>query len=119
MLYGLIFTATHCHSNGTTFKAFVAKLAIAGLFISRCCSPCFGQCFTTSLRMVKDSLKEYSSPNLRGDHDEIKAMQRMNLYTACVNARHLLWPIGRMIELKIADSTVKEWSDQTTFTTNL
>ena len=118
MLYGLIFTATHCHSNGTTFKAFVAKL-LRDYSSQRYCLSCLGQCFTTSLRTVKDSLKEYSSPNLRGDHDEIKAMQRMNLYTACVNARHLLWPIGRMIELKIADSTVKEWSDQTTFTTNL
>jgi len=118
MLYGLIFTTTHYHSNGKIFKAFMAKL-LRDYSSQRYCLSCLGQCFTTSLRTVKDSLKEYSSPNLRGDHDEIKAMQRMNLHTACVNARHLLWPIGRMIELKIADSTVKEWSDQTTFTTNL
>jgi hypothetical protein len=26
MLYGLIFTTTHYHSNGKIFKAFVAKL---------------------------------------------------------------------------------------------
>ena len=61
---------------------------------------------TTNLRTMKDPLEEYSSLNLRGDHDEIEAMQQMNLHTACVNARHLLWLI-RMIELRVADIAAK------------
>lgn len=118
MLNGLIFTATHCHSNGATVKAFVAKL-LRDYSSRDAVRLVLDKAFTTSLKSVKDSLEEYSSPNLRGDHDEIEAMQRMNLHTASVNARHLLWLIERMIELKVADSAVKEWSDQATFTANL
>jgi hypothetical protein len=73
MLHGLIFTATHCHSNGATVKAFVAKL-LRDNSSRDAVRLVLDNTFTTSLRTVKDSLEEYSNPNLRGDHDEIEAM---------------------------------------------
>eukprot|EP01018_Ginkgo_biloba_P002030 Gb_05366 [translate_table: standard] len=118
MLNGLIYTATHSHSNGATVKAFVSKLLHD--YSSRdAVRLVLNNAFMTSLKTVKDSLEEYSSPSLRGDHDEIEAMQRMNLHTAVVNGRHLLWLVERMIELKVADTAVKEWSDQANFAANL
>lgn len=119
MLNGLIFTATHSHLNGATVKAFVAKL-LRDYSSRDAVRLVLDNAFATSLKSVKDSLEEFSSPNLRGgDHDEIEAMQRMNLHTAVVNGRHLLWLIERMIELKVADTAVKEWSEQATFAANL
>ena len=75
--------------------------------------------FANSLKIVKDSVEEYSSPNVRGRHDEIEALQRMSLHTASVNGKHLLWLVERMIELKVADNAVTEWSEQSVFTANL
>ncbi|XP_059647683.1 BTB/POZ domain-containing protein At3g05675-like [Cornus florida] len=118
MLHGLIFAAIHNHPNMAFAKAFVAKLLRD--FSSRQ-SACrvLDRAFDTSLKIVKDSLEEYSSPDFRGDHNETEAIQRLNLHTAMTNGRHLLWLIERMIELRVADTAVKEWSDQISFTTNL
>ncbi|KAI3969873.1 hypothetical protein MKX01_038341, partial [Papaver californicum] len=62
---------------------------------------------------------EFSSPNFRGDHNETEAIQRLNLHTALTNGKYLLWLVERMIELKVADLAVKEWSEQASFTANL
>lgn len=75
--------------------------------------------FEMSLKVVKESLEEYSSPEFRGDHKETEAIQRLNLHTAMTNGRHLVWLVERMIELRVADMAVKEWSDLSAFTADL
>ncbi|MBA0688059.1 hypothetical protein Goari_005868 [Gossypium aridum] len=67
----------------------------------------------------KESLVQYSSPDFRGDHNETEAIQRLHLHTAMTNGRHLLWLVERMIELKVADLAVKQWSEQAAFTVDL
>lgn len=73
----------------------------------------------SSLKIVKESLEDYSSPDFRGDHNETEAIQRLNLHTAMTNGRHLLWLLERMIELRVADAAVQEWSNQASFTADL
>ncbi|GLT86231.1 hypothetical protein SLE2022_043850 [Rubroshorea leprosula] len=119
MLDGLIFAAIHNHPNMAFVKAFVAKLLRD--FSSRESARCvLERAFETSLRTVKESLEEYSSPDFtRGDHNETEAIQRLNLHNAMTNGKHLLWLVERMIELRVADSAVKEWSEQAAFTADL
>jgi hypothetical protein len=64
-------------------------------------------------------MEDYTSPGVRGDHNETEAIQRLNLHTAMTNGRHLLWLVERMIELRVADAAVKEWSEQPSFTADL
>lgn len=118
MLHGLILTAIHNHPNMAFAKAFVAKLLRD--FSSRdSARRVLDKSFETSLNVVKESLEEYSSPDFRGDHNETEAIQRLNLHTAMTNGRHLLWLIERMIELRAADTAVKVWSEQASFTSDL
>ncbi|XP_010263676.1 PREDICTED: BTB/POZ domain-containing protein At3g05675-like [Nelumbo nucifera] len=118
MLHGLILAAIHSYPNMAFVKAFVAKLLRD--FSSRdSARRVLDRTFETSLKIVKESLEEYSSPDFRGDHNETEAIQRLNLHTAMTNGRHLLWLVERMIELRVADNAVKEWSDQASFTANL
>ncbi|XP_068654763.1 BTB/POZ domain-containing protein At3g05675-like [Aristolochia californica] len=79
----------------------------------------FDRAFDASLKTVKESLEKYSSPDFRGDHDETEAIQRLNLHTAVYHGKNLLWLVERMIELKVADTAVKQWSDQTAFVADL
>lgn len=118
MLHGLILTAIHNHPNMAFAKAFVAKL-LRDFSSRESARRVLDKSFETSLNMVKESLDEYSSPDLRGDHNETEAIQRLNLHTAMTNGRHLLWLIERMIELRAADTAVKAWSEQALFTANL
>ncbi|CAN6450587.1 unnamed protein product [Victoria cruziana] len=118
MLHGLILAAVHSLPNIATVKAFVAKL-LRDHSSRDAVGRVLQSAFMSSLRSVRESLEEYSSPNVRGDHEEIEALQRLNLHTAVVNARHLLWLVERMIELKVADSAVREWSEQPTFSADL
>lgn len=118
MLSGLVYAATHSHLNGATVKAFVARLLNDHASRSTV-KLVLDSAFASSLKTVKDSVEEYASPNLRGRHDEIEALQRMNLHTASVNGKHLLWLVERMIELRVADNAVTEWSEQSVFTANL
>lgn len=118
MLHGLILTAIHNHPNMAFAKAFVAKL-LRDFSSKDAARRVLDRAFETSLKIVKESLEEYSSPDFRGDHQETEAYQRLNLHTAMTNGRHLLWLIERMIELRVADMAVKEWSDQATFTADL
>ncbi|XWS54910.1 hypothetical protein CRYUN_Cryun10bG0129900 [Craigia yunnanensis] len=118
MLHGLILAAIHNHPNMAFVKAFVAKLLRE--FSSRESSRMvLERAFQTSLKIVKESLEEYSSPDFRGDHNETEAIQRLNLHTAMTNGKHLLWLVERMIELRVADSAVNEWSEQAAFTADL
>ncbi|KAJ4716507.1 BTB/POZ domain-containing protein [Melia azedarach] len=118
MLHGLILAAIHNHPNMAFVKAFVAKLLRD--FASReSARRVLEKAFEESLKVVKESLEEYSSPDFRGDHNETEAIQRLNLHTAMTNGRHLLWLVERMIELRVADSAVKEWSEQAVFTADL
>ncbi|XP_052194855.1 BTB/POZ domain-containing protein At3g05675-like [Diospyros lotus] len=118
MLHGLIVSATHNHQNTAFAKAFVAKLLRE--FSSReSARRVLDRAFHTSLKIVKESLEDYSSPDVRGNQNEMEAIQRLHLHTAMTNGRHLLWLVERMIELRVADTAVTEWSDQALFTANL
>ena len=118
MLHGLVSSAIHNYPNMAFVKAFVAKLLRD--FSSRdSAKRVLERAFETSLKVVKESLEEYSSPDFRGDHNETEAIQRLNLHTALTNGKHLLWLVERMIELRVADAAVKEWSDQASFTADL
>ncbi|KAK9129894.1 hypothetical protein Sjap_010381 [Stephania japonica] len=119
MLHGLIRSVINYHPN----SAFAAKAFVANLlrdFSSRdLVRRVLDRAFKTSLNVAKESLEEYSSPDFRGDHNETEAIQRLKLHTAMTTGRHLLWLVERMIELKVADTAVKEWSDQISFTADL
>ncbi|KAH7439796.1 hypothetical protein KP509_04G077000 [Ceratopteris richardii] len=118
MLGELVYAAIHSHPNGATVKAFVARLL--NDYSSRSTVKLvLDGAFANSLKTVKDSVEEYSSPNVRGRHDEIEALQRVSLHTASLNSKHLLWLVKRMIELRVADKAVSEWSEQVVFTANL
>ncbi|PIA55718.1 hypothetical protein AQUCO_00700199v1 [Aquilegia coerulea] len=117
MLYSLIFSAIHNHQNVAP-KAFVTKLLRD--FSSRdSAKRVLDRAFEMSLNLVKESMEAYSSPDFRGEYFETEAIQRVNLHKAMTNGKQLLWLIERMIELRVADTAVKEWSDQASFTANL
>nr|XP_027105760.1 BTB/POZ domain-containing protein At3g05675-like isoform X1 [Coffea arabica]XP_027112264.1 BTB/POZ domain-containing protein At3g05675-like isoform X1 [Coffea arabica] len=118
MLHGLIMSAIHNHPNTAFAKAFVAKL-LRDFSSKESARRVLDRAFETSLKIVKESLEEYSSPDFRGDHNETEAIQRLNLHTAMTNGRHLLWLVERMIELRVADTAAEEWSDQASFTADL
>ncbi|KAL6494827.1 hypothetical protein OROGR_031627 [Orobanche gracilis] len=118
MLHGLVLSAIHNHPNMAFAKAFVAKLLRD--FTSReSARKVLDKAFEKSLKVVKQSLEEYSSPDFRGDHNETEAIQRLNLHTAMTNGKHLLWLLERMTELKVADAAVRVWSEQASFTADL
>ncbi|THU50927.1 hypothetical protein C4D60_Mb06t25530 [Musa balbisiana] len=120
MLHGLIDSATRSHPNVATIKAFVAKLLRD--YPSRdSVRRVLDQAFFTSMETVKDYLGKYASPDFRvaGDNDEREAMQRLNLHAAVVNAKHLHWLVERMIELRVADTAVAEWSEQAALAADL
>lgn len=118
MLHGLIIVAIHSHPNMALVKAFVAKL-LRDFSSKESARRVLEKAFEETLKIVKESLEEYSSPDFRGDHNETEAIQRLNLHTAMTNGRHLLWLVERMVELRVADNAVKEWSEQQAFTADL
>ncbi|XP_044487987.1 BTB/POZ domain-containing protein At1g63850-like [Mangifera indica] len=118
MLHGLIMSAIHNHPNTAFVKAFVAKL-LREFASGESARRVLERAFEESLKVVKESLEEYSSPDFRGDTNETEAIQRLNLHTAMTNGRHLVWLVERMIELRVADNAVKEWSEQAEFTADL
>ncbi|CAI9104510.1 OLC1v1003195C1 [Oldenlandia corymbosa var. corymbosa] len=118
MLHGLIMSAIHNHPNMALAKLFVAKL-LRDYSSKESARRVLDRAFQTSLKVVKDSMEQYSSPDFRGDHNETEAIQRLNLHTAMTSGRHLLWLIERMIELRVADNAVIEWSNQSSLTSDL
>ncbi|KAK7257945.1 hypothetical protein RIF29_32284 [Crotalaria pallida] len=118
MLGGLISSAIYNYQNSAFVKAFVAK--ILRDFSSReSAKRVLDRAFRESLNMVKKSLEDYSSPIFRGDHNETEAIQRLNLHKALTNGKQLLWLVERMVDLRVADTAVKEWSEQDVFTYDL
>ncbi|KAI3704032.1 hypothetical protein L1987_74238 [Smallanthus sonchifolius] len=119
MLHGLILTAIHNHNhpNMAFAKAFVKLLR--DFSCRESARRVLDKSFESSLKVVKESLEEYSSPDFSGDYSETEPIQRLNLHTAMTNGRHLLWLTERMIELRVADMAVKEWSDQAAFIVDL
>ncbi|KAL3722531.1 hypothetical protein ACJRO7_034843 [Eucalyptus globulus] len=123
MLFGLIQAAFKNQANMASSKvasskAFVAKILreISNRDVAR---RVLERAFTERLKVVKESLEEYSSPDFREDHDETEAIQRLHLHMATTNGRHLLWLVERMIELRVAEAAAKEWSEQPNFTADL
>lgn len=68
---------------------------------------------------MKQAMEEYSSPDFRTNRLAPEAIQKVNLYTAMNYGKHLLWLVERMLELKVADSAVKAWSELASFTADL
>ncbi|KAG9442687.1 hypothetical protein H6P81_018541 [Aristolochia fimbriata] len=99
-------------------KAFAAKM-IRDFPSRESVRRVFDRAFDASLKTVKKALEEYSSPDFRGNHDETEAIQRINLHHAVYHGKNLLWLVERMIELRVADTAVKQWSDQTAFVADL
>ncbi|KAL1324151.1 hypothetical protein HN51_034325 [Arachis hypogaea] len=118
MLEGLISSAMNNYQNTAFVKAFVAKI-LRDFSSKESAKRVLEKAFKTSLLTVKESLEDYSSPVFRGDHNETEALQRLNLHKASTNGKHLLWLVERMIELKVADAAVREWSEQAAFTADL
>ncbi|XP_017697195.3 BTB/POZ domain-containing protein At3g05675 [Phoenix dactylifera] len=120
MLHGLILSAVHSHPKVATVKAFVAKLLRDYPWRDSVRSV-LDRAFLDNLETVKKLLGEYASPDFRvaEDNDETEAMQRLSLHKAMVNARHLLWLVERMIELRVADMAVREWSEQAALVADL
>ncbi|CAO2815055.1 unnamed protein product [Amaranthus hypochondriacus] len=118
MLDNLLISAKQNHPNLVPVKAFVARLLRE--FSSRDSSRrVLEKAFSMSLKVVKESMEEYSSPDFRGDHNETEAIQRLNLHNALTNGKHLLWLVERMVELRVAEMAVKEWSEQDSFAADL
>ncbi|KAL5715245.1 hypothetical protein ACHQM5_017090 [Ranunculus cassubicifolius] len=117
MMYSLILSAIDNHPNMAFPKAFVAKLLKD--FERDSARRVLDRAFETSLNLVKEAMEAYSSPDFRGEFYETEAMQRVNLHKAMANGRQLLWLIERMIDLRVADTAVRVWSDQASFTANL
>lgn len=118
MLDGLILSATRSHPNMAFAKAFVAKL-LRDVSSKESARKVLDNAFDKSLRFLKLSVEEYASPNLRGDHHETEAFQRLNLHKAVTTGKHLMWLVERMIELGVADSAVRAWSEQASLTGDL
>ncbi|XP_074589620.1 BTB/POZ domain-containing protein At3g05675-like [Curcuma longa] len=113
MLHGLIDTAIRRNLNGATVKAFVAR--ILKDFPSReLVERVLGQAFLSSLERVKDYMGKYASPEVRiaENSNEREAIQKVNLHAVLVNVKHLHWLIDRIMELRVADKAVREWSEQ-------
>ena len=118
MLGGLISSAMNNYQNTAFVKAFVAKI-LRDFSSKESAKRVLEKAFKMSLKTVKESLEDYSSPVFRGDHNETEAIQRLNLHKASTSGKHLLWLVERMIELRVADAAVREWSEQAAFTADL
>lgn len=118
MLHNLLLSVKQNHPNMAPVKAFVAKL-LREFSSKESARRVLENAFTANLKLVRDSMEEYSSPAFRGDHNETEAIQRLSLHAALTNGKHLLWLVERMIELRVADVAVKEWSEQGAFAADL
>lgn len=113
MLHGLIHSAIHGHPVPAATKAFVAMLLKD--YPSRdCVHKVLDEAFLSRLETVKELMGKYASPDFRVavDSDEREAIQKLNLHSAVLNVKHLLWLIERMVDMRVADNAVKLWSEQ-------
>ncbi|KAG5043017.1 hypothetical protein JHK87_006932 [Glycine soja] len=114
MLQGLISSSMNNYSNTAFVKAFVGKI-LWDLSLRETVKRVLEKVFRMSLNTVNESLEDYSSPMFRGDQNETETIQRLNLHKASTNRKHLLWLVERMIELRVVDVAVREWSEQRAF----
>ncbi|CAM0875076.1 unnamed protein product [Alopecurus aequalis] len=120
MLHGLIHSAIHGHPVPAATKAFVAMLLKD--YPSRdCVHKVLDEAFLSRLETVKELMGKYASPDFRiaVDSDEREAIQKLNLHSAVLNVKHLLWLIERMVDMRVADNAVKLWSDQVALAADL
>ncbi|XP_044980151.1 BTB/POZ domain-containing protein At1g63850-like [Hordeum vulgare subsp. vulgare] len=120
MLHGLIHSAIHGHPVPAATKAFVAMLLKD--YPSRdCVHKVLDEAFLSRLDTVKELLGKYASPDFRiaVDSDEREAIQKLNLHSAVLNVKHLLWLIERMVDMRVADNAVKLWSEQVALAADL
>ncbi|KAG5001650.1 hypothetical protein JHK87_022722 [Glycine soja] len=106
------------YDNITFVKAFIGKI-LWDLSLRETAKRVLEKVFRMSLKTVKELLEDYLSPVFRGDLNETGAVQRLNLHKASTNGKHLLWLVERMIELRVVDVAVREWSEQVVFTADL
>ncbi|KAF9620374.1 hypothetical protein IFM89_011109 [Coptis chinensis] len=118
MLYNLVLSAINNQQNIASAKLFLSKL-LREFSDKDSVRRVLERAFGMSLGVMKESMEAYSSPDFRRENYELEAGQRVNLHKAMTSGRQLVWLIERMIELKVAGSAVKEWSDQGVFTWNL
>ncbi|KAK8933329.1 BTB/POZ domain-containing protein [Platanthera zijinensis] len=120
MLHALILKAIHSNPRLAAVKAFVAKL-LKDYSSRDSVQNVLDRAFLESLGAVKEMLGEYASPDFRvaGDNDETEAIHRLKLHAAMVNARNLFWLVERMLELRVADTAAREWSQQPALTADL
>ncbi|RZC20063.1 Anaphase-promoting complex subunit 4 [Glycine soja] len=118
MLQGLISSSMNNYGNTAFVKAFVGKI-LWDLSLRETVKRVLEKVFRMSWNTVNESLEDYSSPMFRGDQNEMEAIQRLNLHKASTNRKHLLWLVERMIELRVVDVAVREWSEQVGFTVDL
>ncbi|KZV40323.1 BTB/POZ domain-containing protein-like [Dorcoceras hygrometricum] len=118
MLHGLVRTAIYNSPSMASGKAFVVKL-LKDFSSKELARRVLYKEFEKNLRIVKQAMEEYSSPDFRANRLEPEAIQKVNLYTAMNYGKHLLWLVERMLELKVADSAAKAWSELASFTADL
>ncbi|XP_073125870.1 BTB/POZ domain-containing protein At1g63850-like [Henckelia pumila] len=119
MLQGLVRTAiSNIPSMASSRKAFVVKL-LKDFSSKELARRVLYKEFEKNLRIVKQAMEEYSSPDFRANRLAPEAIQKVNLYTAMNYGKHVLWLVERMLELNVADSAVKAWSELTCFTADL
>ncbi|XP_073046260.1 BTB/POZ domain-containing protein At1g63850-like [Primulina eburnea] len=118
MLHGLVRTAIYNSPSMASGKAFVVKL-LKDFSSKELARRVLYKEFEKNLRIVKQAMEEYSSPDFRANRLAPEAIQKVNLYTAMNYGKHLLWLVERMLELKVADSAVKAWSELASFTADL
>ncbi|GAB2222539.1 hypothetical protein Droror1_Dr00016657 [Drosera rotundifolia] len=111
MLHGLIMTAIHNHPNIAAVKPFVSRL-MRDFSSTDSARRVLEKAFLKCLKDVKQALEEYSSPDLRGNQNETEAIQRLNLHGCLSNGKQLVWLVERMVELRVAELAVNEWSKQ-------
>uniref|UniRef100_M8CZC1 BTB/POZ domain-containing protein n=1 Tax=Aegilops tauschii TaxID=37682 RepID=M8CZC1_AEGTA len=86
-----------------------------------CVHKVLDEAFLSRLDTVKELLGKYASPDFRiaVDSDEREAIQKLNLHSAVLNVKHLLWLIERMVDMRVADNAVKLWSEQVALAADL
>ncbi|PKA58138.1 BTB/POZ domain-containing protein [Apostasia shenzhenica] len=120
MLHGLILKASNPQPGMAPVKALTGELLRD--YPSRdAVRRVLDRAFSSTLGTVRELLAEYASPDFRvvGDDDETEAIHRVKLYRAVSNVRSLSWIVDRMIELRVADTAAREWSEQAALTADL
>ncbi|WOL03054.1 BTB/POZ domain-containing protein [Canna indica] len=113
MLHGLIDSAIRRQPSVANVKAFVARV-LKDFPSPESVGRVLNRAFLSCLETVEDYLGRYASPDLRvaENSDEREAIQRVNLHAVVMNVKHLYWLVERIIEVRAADTAVREWSEQ-------